>query len=132
MAEKVYQGQEISTGFLSDQVAGIDQMQTFLIDLIRTSKNFKELQERLTNDLAAVKVQITLSIEEFLRKQNEGFAVMIKPTTFEGPADWDRDDDGFPIIYKTKKEVLNNFGPDFEIIRILDLAEEAARRAEQK
>lgn len=132
MAEKVYEGKEVTTKFLSDQVAGNDQMLTFLIDLIRTSKNFKDLQERLTNDLAAIKVQITLSIEEFLRNQTEGFALMLKPLKFEGPADWDRDDIGFPIIYPTKEAATAALPPDFEITRILDLAEEAVRRADQE
>jgi hypothetical protein len=131
MADKVYEGDEIKTGFLSDQVAGLDNLVKFLIDAIRSAENFKKLQETVNNTLAEVKVMTTYNVEEFLRRQISGYALMIKPLKFSGPADWDRDDIGFPIIYPTQETAEKACPPDFEVIRILDLGEEAVRRADK-
>ena len=112
--------------FVADQVAAADALQTFLIDCIRTAENFRHLQEKLTNGLTAVAITKAVNVDDFLNNQTEGFVVKYKQY---GVVDYFRDDDGLPAIFKTPADALHAIPPDGELIRSIDLAEEAARRA---
>lgn len=125
--------------FFADQLAQVEVLLNFVIDSIRTSKSFKGFQRKLEADLKQIKVTQTINVDEWLADQKEGVIVMVKPVTaydssglpieHEHPVDYWRDEEGFPIIYTPK---ANHF-PDidtnkYEIIRIIDLAEEHERK----
>lgn len=129
--DKVYDG-GVNLDFLADQVAGIDSMQTFLIDCIRTSENFKHLQEKLTNGLTAVSITKSINVDDYINSHVTGYVVRVKrpnDSSLENTPDYFRDDEGIPIIFETLEEIPGKVG-NMTIVRVIDLAEEAARRAD--
>ena len=65
--------------FVADQLAQVEVLVTFLIDSIRTAKDFPSFQTSLTEQLKQVKVTRTINVEDWLKDQKEGFVALVRP-----------------------------------------------------
>ena len=120
--------------FVADQLAQVEVLVTFLIDSLRTAKDFSTFQASLTEQLKQVKVTRTINVEEWLKDQKEGYVVLVRPKfdnyekSYEDfndahPVDYWRDEEAFPIIFSDEKLVYEAIPDTYNIIRILNLAE---------
>lgn len=123
--------------FVADQLAQVEVLVTFLIDSIRTAKDFPSFQTSLTEQLKQVKVTRTINVEDWLKDQKEGFVALVRPVFNDDekwrddfneahPVDYWRDEEAFPIIFKNAGDPYSpkNIPEDYCVVRVLNLAEQ--------
>lgn len=131
--------------FLADQLAQVEILVNFLIDAARTSKNFKDFKATLEKELKKVKVTRVINVDDWLADQKEGVVVMVRPKMPEtinetgnwldaNPIDYWRDEEGLPVIYPYSSWSFTDYQftdidrEKYDIIRVIDLAEEYERK----